>query len=227
MKAVARRIFGDKGFIVAALAAIVLGTLVYSKSGGDAVWTALHADVHLFVEIGIMVPAVLLLSAVVQVMMPKGLIERWLGASSGFTGIFVATLAGAFTPGGPFMAFPLVRALYLAGADWALKRAFDVAVSGVVLVAGLLHDAGKGRIGLWPRVAYSLGQLYGPWVWRAAGRLPGWGDALEQLRVHPEPSARLAAEAGCGARTVELIRDQAHPQDAEYGAALRLADEAS
>lgn len=127
MKAAVGRIFGDKGFIVAALAAIGLGTLVYLKLGSDAVWSALHADVRLFVEIGVMIPAVLLLSAVVQVMMPRGLIERWLGASSGSTGIFIATLAGAFTPGGPFMAFPLVRALYLAGADWAPLIAYTTA----------------------------------------------------------------------------------------------------
>lgn len=140
MKAVARRIFGDKGFIVAALAAIVLGTLVYVKHGSAAVWTALHADVYLFVEIGVMVPAVLLLSAVVQVMMPKGLIERWLGASSGFTGIFVATLAGAFTPGGPFMAFPLVRALYVAGADWAPLIAYTTAWMLLSVMRTLLYE---------------------------------------------------------------------------------------
>ena len=34
---------------------------------------------------------------------------------------------------------------------------------------GLLHDAGKGNTGVWPRVAFSLGEAYGPWVWRVAG----------------------------------------------------------
>ena len=140
MKAVARRICGEKGVIVAALAAVGLGTLVYVKLGGDAVRTALRADVHLFVEVGIMVPAVLLLSAAVQVMMPKGLIERWLGASSGFTGIFVATLAGAFTPGGPFMAFPLVRALYVAGADWAPLIAYTTAWMLLSVMRTLLYE---------------------------------------------------------------------------------------
>src|SRR5947209_9020375 len=37
-----------------------------------------------------------------------------------------------------------------------------------VLLAGLLHDAGKGCIGLVPRVAWSLGELYGPWILRWA-----------------------------------------------------------
>ena len=95
-----------------------------------------------------------------------------------------------------------------------------------VLIAGLLHDAGKGRIGPWPRVAYSLGQTYGPWVWRLAGVLPGFRDALAVLREHPERSARLAADAGCEDRTVELIRNQDAPLDPEYGRLLHEADEA-
>jgi hypothetical protein len=96
-----------------------------------------------------------------------------------------------------------------------------------VLVAGLLHDAGKGDTGVWPRVTYSLGQAYGPWAWRVAGVLPGLSVGIERLRVHAETSARLAAAAGCSARTVELIRNQDAPVDPEFGELLRLADEAS
>jgi hypothetical protein len=96
-----------------------------------------------------------------------------------------------------------------------------------LLVAGLLHDAGKGRIGLWPRVAYSLGQEYGAWAWRVAGVVPGFRDALSRLRDHADASARLAAAAGCSPRTVELIRHQDAPRDGEAGERLRLADEAN
>jgi hypothetical protein len=96
-----------------------------------------------------------------------------------------------------------------------------------VLVAGLLHDAGKGRIGVVPRVVHSLGQAYGPWVWRLAGLLPGMRPALERLARHAEISAEIAARAGCSRRTVELIRWQEEPRDPEFGELLRLADEAS
>jgi hypothetical protein len=96
-----------------------------------------------------------------------------------------------------------------------------------VLVAGLLHDAGKGSTGLWPRVAWSLGQAYGPWVWSVSARLPGFRSALEQLRAHAEVSAGMAAAAGCSQRTVDLIRYQEEPRDPEYGELLRLADEAN
>jgi len=95
------------------------------------------------------------------------------------------------------------------------------------LVAGLLHDAGKGRTGVWPRVVYSLGDRYGHWIWSAAGVVPGFGSGLERLRTHAETSAGLAAAVGCSARTVELIRHQETPLDPEFGELLRLADEAN
>jgi hypothetical protein len=96
-----------------------------------------------------------------------------------------------------------------------------------VLLAGLLHDAAKDRTGVWPRVAFSLGQAYGPWVWRLAGPLPGFALALERLRGHSAASAELAAAAGCSPRTVELIRWQETPRDPEYGELLRSADQAN
>jgi hypothetical protein len=96
-----------------------------------------------------------------------------------------------------------------------------------VLVAGLIHDAGKGDTGVGPRVAYSLGERYGEWIWDLAAFLPGWRAALARLRTHAETSAVLAAAAGCTTRTVELIRNQDAPIDPEFGELLRLADEAN
>ena len=96
-----------------------------------------------------------------------------------------------------------------------------------VFVAGLLHDAGKGDAGVLPRVAYSLGQAWGSWVWRLAGAVPGWREPLRRLRDHAELSAALTERAGCSERTVALIRHQDAPQDPEFGELLRRADEAN
>jgi len=96
-----------------------------------------------------------------------------------------------------------------------------------VLLAGLLHDAGKGRTGMVPRVAYALGQAYGRWVETPFRWFPAMTRALDRLEVHAETSARLAEAAGCSPRTVDLIRWQDAPRDPDAGERLRLADEAN
>lgn len=97
-----------------------------------------------------------------------------------------------------------------------------------LLLAALLHDCSKGPgVRLPHRVAWSLSERYGERVEHAFARLPGFGAAFERLRDHAADSARLASEAGCSERTVELIRHQADPLDPDAGVALRLADEAS
>jgi hypothetical protein len=96
-----------------------------------------------------------------------------------------------------------------------------------VLAAGLLHDCAKGDTGALPRVAWSLGEAFGPWVVRVAARIPGWRAALERLRDHAEASAAMLEAAGLSPRAVELVRYQAQPRDPEYGRLLLAADEAS
>lgn len=95
------------------------------------------------------------------------------------------------------------------------------------LLAGLLHDAGKGQTGVMPRVVYALGDHYGHWIWQVASVMPWFARDLECLRLHAQTSADMAVMAGCPARTVELIRYQEAPRDVEFGELLRLADEAN
>jgi hypothetical protein len=97
----------------------------------------------------------------------------------------------------------------------------------IVLVAGLLHDCGKGDTGWPPRVAWSLGEALGPWVWAVARRVPGWSDAMTRLRDHAELSADALAAAGLPPRAVALVREQAAPTDPEFGRVFHAADEAS
>jgi hypothetical protein len=96
-----------------------------------------------------------------------------------------------------------------------------------VLLAGLLHDAGKGQTGILARVVYSLAQAYGSWIAAAVGWLPGMREALDRLRMHTETSAAMVEAAEASPRTVELIRWQDAPHDPDAGERLRLADEAN
>ena len=106
-----------------------------------------------------------------------------------------------------------------------------------LLLAGLLHDCGKsiptgrdGRargVGLLPRIAWSLGEAFGPGVIRLARHLPGFGPSLDLLRDHAERSAAFVQAAGASARTAGLIRNQAGAPGDRAGELLRLADEAN
>jgi hypothetical protein len=138
-----------------------------------------------------------------------------------------AGLAGWLTPAQLAMFDSMHVADRRHGLDVVATLRSEGAADREVLLAGLLHDAGKGQTGVWPRVAHSLGQAYGEWVWRVAGLLPGMSPAINRLREHADTSAMLAAEAGCSPRTVELIRHQEAPVDPEAGRLLQLADEAN
>jgi len=95
-----------------------------------------------------------------------------------------------------------------------------------LLLAGLLHDCGKGRgLRVWHRVGWSLGEHYGARIEHALERLPGFRAAFATMRGHAARSAQLAAAAGAGVATVELIRNQAEPTDEALGRALLLADQ--
>lgn len=117
-RAALRGIFSERVFIIAALIALTSGAVLYEIKGADAVREALRDDLRVFALFIVFVPGVLMLASIVEVMLPKSVVEHWLGVGAGFKGIVVATFAGAFTPGGPFLAFPMVLALYRAGADW-------------------------------------------------------------------------------------------------------------
>lgn len=99
-----------------------------------------------------------------------------------------------------------------------------------LLTAALLHDAGKGRVRLWQRVAYVVLSAAAPALLRrlAAPRGAGWRQAFDRMRRHPELGARLVAQAGGSERTVALIERQEEPAVADPRlAALRAADEVS
>ncbi len=55
----------------------------------------------------------------VDVLSPQSLVEAWLGPSSGWRGVLVAEGLGMLLPGGPYVVFPLIAALYQAGAGLA------------------------------------------------------------------------------------------------------------
>ena len=95
--------------------AILFTILAYLKSPALA-YQGGSAAVRLFFSILPGMLAGFLLGGLIQVLLPRDLVAAWAGEGSGLRGLGVATLAGAITPGGPFLQFPLVASLWKAGA---------------------------------------------------------------------------------------------------------------
>lgn len=69
------------------------------------------------------------LAGMIQVVIPTELITKWIGTESGSKGLLLASALGAIMPGGPITNFPIISALYKAGADIAPIAAFIFAWS--------------------------------------------------------------------------------------------------
>ena len=96
-----------------------------------------------------------------------------------------------------------------------------------LLAAALLHDAGKGKIELWHRVAFVMLDATTPGLLDSLARPgdgPAWRETFYRCRNHADLGATLAQEAGSSDAVVSLIREDS--TDVEQQAALHAADEA-
>lgn len=59
----------------------------------------------------------LLMGGLISRLVGRDRVASLLGTESGMRGLLLASFAGAITPGGPFTSFPVVHALWVAGAD--------------------------------------------------------------------------------------------------------------
>jgi uncharacterized membrane protein YraQ (UPF0718 family) len=103
--------------LIFAALAVASGGLCFIIGGEDAFRTALSEDLDLLVQLLPRMAAAVLLAGLVQALVPRQWISRWVGEDSGLRGIVVASLAGMLTPGGPMTSFSLVIALQQSGAD--------------------------------------------------------------------------------------------------------------
>ena len=139
-----------------------------------------------------------------------------------------AALARWLTPAELSLFDSMQRADQRHGLDVLAALRADRHTDPDLLLAGLLHDCGKGRgLHVWHRVGWSLAEHYGSRAERLMLRLPGFTAAFAVIAAHAARSADLALEAGCSRVAADLIRYQAEPVDPKLGRALLIADEAN
>ena len=121
----------DGAFAVIIVLSLAAAFHVWQRDGIGVVREILLEDFVLFGEILPKVLAGTLIGALIQVLVPRSTIVRWLGSGSGWTGLLIATTAGVLIPAGPFTVFPIAASLLLAGADRGTALAF---ISGWLLL---------------------------------------------------------------------------------------------
>lgn len=109
--------------MIMAVLAIVL-FIVALRYGDGRQMTGLKIAVKTTIEILPLIFFAFIVAGLIQVLLPKDLLSRWVGAESGIRGILVGTLAGGFTPGGPYVSLPVVASLLKAGAGSGTMVAF-------------------------------------------------------------------------------------------------------
>lgn len=93
----------------------------------------------LLLQMGPVLLVAFVLAGMFSVLVSPDAIGNWLGRDAGFRGLLVGTLAGALTPAGPFVAFPLLAVLLKGGASVGAVAAYLTAwaLLGVHRVAAL------------------------------------------------------------------------------------------
>jgi uncharacterized membrane protein YraQ (UPF0718 family) len=115
--------------VVIFLIAVTAGLATLQLRGAEAFMAALWHAWELFLFIVPSLVAGLLLAAALRQLLSPDALARLMGAESGIFGLFIATLVGTLSPGGPMAAFPLVLVLAGAGADRGALVAFILAWS--------------------------------------------------------------------------------------------------
>lgn len=128
--------------IIMGVIAAVLLAVGYSRGGGEHIG-GLRASLDMTLQILPLLVFAFIVAGMMQVLIPTELISKWVGAESGLKGILLGSVAGALTPGGPFVSMPIVAVLIRAGASVGTTVAFltgwsIVSVARIPMEVGLL-----------------------------------------------------------------------------------------
>mgnify|MGYP001147798628 FL=1 len=99
------------------LVAIAIILLIYLliKDSSLAIAGVKNAGMTLWKNLVILLVG-FLLAGLIQVIIPKELIAKWLGNQAGFRAVLIGCVAGGLIPGSPYAAFPIAAGFYNAGA---------------------------------------------------------------------------------------------------------------
>jgi uncharacterized membrane protein YraQ (UPF0718 family) len=186
----------DRTTIVFLVLALISATALATLRAPSAAVDAIGAALTLFLKIAPLIVIGLFLGGLVKAMTRPEQIAPWLGAQSGWFGLVLASLLGAVTPGGPFAAFPIVYALFAAGADIGAVVAFLTGWSLLALHRVVIWElplVGAEFVGLRLLVSLPLPILAGLLARRLVLSVPAFQNIESEVQAaeaarKPEPA---------------------------------------
>ena len=115
--------------LIVAVICVVLAVVAVYLGGLPRLTDGVGEGVALLVSVAPQLALGFLMAGLVTVLIPQAAVARLVGEGSGLPGLVVATAAGAVTPGGPFLQFPLVAVLMRNGASEGAVAAYLTAWS--------------------------------------------------------------------------------------------------
>jgi uncharacterized membrane protein YraQ (UPF0718 family) len=113
----------DVSTVILLVLAVLFSVIAYAKDPGLPWIGARNGLSLLWFILPRLIPA-LILTGMLQVLIPQELVSRYFGREAGFRGIVIASVAGVLTPGGPMVSVPLMVALANSGAGLAALVAY-------------------------------------------------------------------------------------------------------
>jgi len=109
--------------IIMGVLAVTLLFIGYSKGEGQHI-RGLKASLKMTMEILPLLIFAFIMAGMIQALLPREMLSKWIGEESGIKGILLGTMAGGLTPGGPYVSLPLAAGLLRSGAGVGTMVAF-------------------------------------------------------------------------------------------------------
>ncbi|UCD36728.1 MAG: permease [Fidelibacterota bacterium] len=109
--------------IVMGILALTLLAVGYFRGQNEHL-TGLRSTGTMLIEILPLLVFAFIVAGMVQTLLPQDAVSRWVGAESGWRGLFLGTIAGGLAPGGPYVSLPVAAGLLRSGAGIGTMVAF-------------------------------------------------------------------------------------------------------
>lgn len=106
------------------LVILILVGITWRKGGHSLVLEGLQSGGNFLLSVLLLLIAAFITAGLIQALVSKEIVTRWLGTGSGWRGLALACIGGALIPGGPYVYYPIAGALLSTGAGIGVLVAF-------------------------------------------------------------------------------------------------------